>query len=71
MTRLQADMLALASQPPAQRWFLHGPGEALLLYRAATDIYRRPVDASSHQRDFMRHCENLRLSLPASGITPR
>ena len=60
--QLRSDLLKLAAEPPARRWFLHSQLEARLLLRAANRLYSDPRAATWHFKDFMESCDAHRAS---------
>jgi len=62
MGQLRADLLKLAAEPPATRWFLHTQTEAELLLSAAARIYHEPRAASWHFTNFVQLCDEHRTS---------
>jgi hypothetical protein len=54
--RLEDDLVAIRSVPPALRWFARdGDGEEMLRV-AAVSVFAEPRDADDHHREFLASC---------------
>jgi hypothetical protein len=56
ISRIQDDIEVIKSFPPPLRWFVQDDEAAEFLIAAATEVFRKPKEASKHQADFVKAC---------------
>lgn len=56
IARIHEDIAVIQALPPQLRWFVQDEEDAELLISAATEVFRMPKDAGTHQKDFLRAC---------------
>lgn len=56
ISRIQEDIEVIKAFPPPMRWFVQDDEAAEFLIAAATEVFRKPKEASKHQADFIRSC---------------
>lgn len=67
LRRLEDDLLAIRSVPPALRWFARDADDEALLRGAAISVFADPRSADAHHLDFLSTC---RAVVAASTGTP-
>jgi hypothetical protein len=56
LARIQDDIEIIKAFPPQLRWFVQDDEAAEFLIAAATDVFRKPKEARTHQADFVKAC---------------
>jgi len=54
--RLEADLAAIRSLPPALRWYVRGEDDERLLRESVRRVYERPLPPERHRNAFLVHC---------------
>lgn len=54
--RLEADLAAIRSLPPALRWFVRGENDERLLRESVRRVYDRPLAPERHREAFLVKC---------------
>jgi hypothetical protein len=75
LRRMDDDLMAIRSVPPALRWFVRDADDERLLRIAALDVFVDPRGAEAHHRDFLQNCrETVRADAgkpPSIAALPR
>jgi hypothetical protein len=66
MERLLADLEMIRSVPVEMRWFVQDDEDAVLLVRAAQNVFDAPRSPAEHQSAFLDQCR-ASLRLPRDG----
>jgi hypothetical protein len=69
LRRLEDDLVAIQSVPPALRWFARDGDDEALLRVAAISVFAEPRGAEGHHRDFLSNCRAVVAA--ANGVPPR
>lgn len=69
LRRLEDDLVAIQSVPPALRWFARDGDDEELLRVAAISVFAEPRGADDHHRDFLSNCRAVVAA--ADGAPPR
>jgi hypothetical protein len=54
--KIQEDIEVIRAFPPHLRWFVQDDEAAEFLIAAATEVFRKPREAGTHQAEFVRAC---------------
>jgi hypothetical protein len=65
--RMEQDLVAIRSVPPAMRWFARDGDDEALLRVAALDVFAAPRGPEHHHREFLASC---RATVAAAGGAP-
>ena len=69
LRRLEDDLVAIRSVPPALRWFARDGDDEEMLRMAAVSVFADPRGAEDHHRDFLSNCRAVVSA--ANGAPPR
>jgi hypothetical protein len=69
LRRLEDDLVAIQSVPPALRWFARDGDDEEMLRVAAVSVFADPRGAEDHHRDFLSNCRAVVSA--ANGAPPR
>jgi len=56
MDRLQGDLIAIRSHPPAMRWFAQDEDDEAFLVSAVEGVFDRPASSTEHETEMLRSC---------------
>jgi hypothetical protein len=68
ISRIQDDIEVIKAFPPPLRWFVQDDEAAEFLIAAATEVFRKPKEASKHQADFVKACLRKVVTKPGTRL---